>query len=156
MSPKNVELLSITWIYIIINMFITRCLIYCLTFVLASKWLEYRFNRNYGEYFFDYSYHGRYAHDSNTNSAIKVKSTDRGVYIPSILSKIQVVSTDQFPNVFTFSTWLSSTDAFASIFYYKDSIDSIVIGRGSGEDRIRLYLNTVAYLGDPWTFLPSI
>ena len=137
-------------------MFIARCSIYCLTLVLASKWLEYRFNRNYGEYFFDYSYHGRYAHDSNTNSAIKVKSTDRGVYIPSILSKIQVVSTDQFPNVFTFSTWILSTDKLASIFYYKDSTDSIVIGRGNLGDRIRIYLDSVAYLGDPSNFLPRI
>ena len=76
-------------------MAIARCLMYSLALVFASKWFEYRFGQNYGEYFFDYSYNGRYGYDSNTNTAIKVKSTDRGVYFPSVSSRI-IISCNGF------------------------------------------------------------
>ena len=131
---------------------VARCLVYGLALVIASKWVEYRFNRNYGEYFFDYSYNGRYGHDSNTNSAIKVKSTDRGVYLPSTSSNIKILSSGLFPTVFTVSIWIICTDSSISIFYYKDSNDNIVLGRGAGEERIRLYLDSNVKYADPWNF----
>ena len=134
-------------------MVVARCLVYVLALVIASKWVEYRFNRNYGEYFFDYSYNGRYGHDSNTNSAIKVKSTDRGIYLPSVSSNIKILSSGLFPTAFTVSVWIMCTDTILSIFYYKDINDNIVLGRGSGEDRIRLYLDSAVYYADPWNFL---
>ena len=123
---------------------------------LSLKWVEYRFNRDYGDFFFDYSLNGRYGVNGNTNSITKVVSCDRGVYLKNSRSFISITSTTAFPFSFTMSTWLLSKDSTVSIFYYIDANISFMIGRGDAADRLRFYMFTGITYGTENCFPPCI
>lgn len=129
-----------------------RLLLVVITLVVSAKWLDYRFSRDYGSYFFDYSLNGRYANDKNPTNSFKVISTDRGVYFPDKSSSIRINPVGSFPATFTLTTWVLCKDVMVVFFYYEDTTFRILYGRGSGENRIRLYLKSNIRYGNPKEF----
>ena len=125
--------------------------------VIASslKWVEYRFNRDYGDFYFDYSLNGRYGVNGNTNLLTKVVSCDRGVYLKNSQSFISITSVGAFPSPFTMSTWLLNKDSTVGIFSYIDSNLSFMIGRGNVDDLIRFYIFTSVTYGTSSCFSSS-
>ena len=59
---------------------------------ISQKWLEYRFSRDYGNYFFDYSLNGRYGTNGDTKYNTFVISTDRGIYLNYDLISVTINS----------------------------------------------------------------
>ena len=121
-------------------------------FALFLKWVEYRFNRDYGDFYFDYSLNGRYGVNGNTDSLTKVASSDRGVYLTNSRSFISITTIDAIPSQFTMSTWILPKDFSGIIFYYSDSTNSFMIGRGDTFDRFRLYIFRNTYYGTDYCF----
>ena len=125
------------------------------TLALTLKWVEYRFNRDYGDFFFDYSLNGRYGVNGNSSSLTKVKSCDRGVYLKNSESFISISKIGLYPAEFTMSAWILSKDALGIIFYYSDSNLSFMIGRGFSYDIIRFYIFSTVSYGTQYCFISS-
>ena len=129
-------------------------LILCLATVHSATWLEYKFNRNYGDYFFDYSLNSRYGINGGTPGSTKVKSTDRGVYF-SDQSNIKIYNSALLPASFTLAAWLMDINSYFIVFYNRLNTQGILFGRLNFLDAIRLEVDLDEYYGTDWEFLHS-
>ena len=121
-------------------------LIICLATIHSLTWLEYKFSRSYGDYFFDYSLNGRYGVNGGTSGSSKVKSTDRGVYF-SYQSNIKIHNSAVLPSSFTIITWLMDTNSYFIVFYNRLNGQGMFFGRHDSKDRIRLEIGSSMYYG---------
>jgi hypothetical protein len=112
---------------------------------LAAKWVEYKFNKDYGNYFFDYSLNGRYGVNGNSNLDSKVISVDRGIFMKYGTSYITITKSGLFPSIFTVVFWVMAIDVGSSLFYFNDDSTKLEFIRGIDGMRIRMYVNDVVY-----------
>lgn len=125
-----------------------------ISLAMSLKWVEYLFNRDYGELFFDYSLNSRYGSNGGSNPETKVTSTDRGIYFKSSQSFVTINPVGSFPSTFTASSWLLSEDSATGIFHYIDSTFSFMGGRGNYSDLIRFYYMSNPTFGNADCFKP--
>ena len=109
-------------------------LILCLASIHSLTWLEYKFSRNYGDYFFDYSLSGRYGVNGGTSGSSKVKSTDRGAYF-TYSSNIMIHNSAIMPTSFTLTSRLMDKDSHFIIFYNRYNSKGLLFGRRNAYDR---------------------
>lgn len=126
-------------------------LILYLVVVYCSTWLEYKFSRSYGDYFFDYSMNSRYGVNGGTAGSSKAISTDRGVYFNE-LSNIKIYNSAILPHSFTLTTWIMDIDSHFILFYNRANYNGMLFGRQTTYNRIRLEIGLADYYGNEWKF----
>ena len=119
---------------------------------ISNKIIEYKFYKNFGQIFYDYSNNNRHAVNGVSLSAESndLKSTDRGVYSDGTSCKITLppnnISQESFdlPNPFTilfWRKWISDTTLKASsIFSREFGSNRISLERIAKQDNLNLNL----------------
>ena len=86
------------------------------TLGLASL-VEYRFGRNFGSKFYDYSGNGNHGLNGDGSSPSMVMSTDRGIYLNGGTSHVMVEKQFNIPSIFSVIIWLITLDVDGKIFF---------------------------------------
>ena len=136
-----------------------------LTLALGAKILEYKFGRDYGDKFYDYSGQGRHGTSGDGLKQYKVKSTDRGVYIQNTVNYVSIPNFS-FPPIYSIYLWLSPKSAGGDIFYIKfGSTQYTLLYKKLGTNRIKIQAYTINgnrdngganIIYDSWNFIGFI
>ena len=87
-----------------------------LSLVNSQILLDYRFGKNYGDTFYDYTGNKNHGINGNGVSSSKVKSTDRGIFIAQGAYYISIPSTFSYPTVYAVNFWIMSNSMDGLIF----------------------------------------
>lgn len=121
--------------------------------------LDYRFGKNYGETFYDFSGNKNHGINGNGIASYKVKSTDRGIFLTQGINFITIPSNFSYPSIYAVNFWIMSNSTNGLIFvknsknyYYNlgklDQVNSIASTENSTNS------NTLRTYKDANSFFP--